>query len=989
MELVHGVPITEFCDANKLTPRQRLELFVPVCQAIQHAHQKGIIHRDVKPSNVLVTMYDDKPVPKVIDFGVAKAIEQRLTEKSVYTQFGTLVGTFEYMSPEQAEMNAFGVDTRSDIYALGVLLYELLTGTTPLERLRLREVAFDEIRRMIKEEEPQLPSVRLSTSGTLAKVAAARKTDPAKLSRLVRGELDWVVMKCLEKNRTQRYESASSLARDVEHYLHDEPVEARPPSAWYRFRKLARRNKMALTTAALVAGSLLLGMAASAWQAVRATAAEHEAWLNAAIAGDQKREADHARDRAEKQRDELAALNDRLHRLNYVADMNVARHAWEESNLGLARELLERHRPALGEADLRGFEWRYLRRLSHRERLLVEAHAGFVTTVAFMPDGKRLISLGMVRAETASLATWRVPGEIKGWDAATGNPFPVRLQHATDEVRGGALSPDGKLFAAGCVDKTVRVWNLETCELIATLQGHGAELVNRVTFSPDGKRLATLAQPYFDRLVVLQRSCDIRIWDMNTLKAVVSIDNLPFGASRPVFSPDGKRLAAGVGPKALKVWDADSGRELLVKDQGTTIGAVAFSPNGKRLAVATWSKDVRILDADTGELVKTCVGDISIRSRVMFTPDGKRLAAAGYDGLIELWNAESGQHMRTFKGHVGGVFSIALSPDATRLASAGADGSVRVWDITGDSEIVRIDLGKTKFPAILLSPDGRIALTGAGEEAVQLWDTVSGKRLGDPLMHKNKVINGAFTADGALWAATGEDKNVTIWDVTTRKVVMKFQLDGGARLTAYALSSGGNRFAFPGPAGVVKVWDAAQGRELRTLDGLKEHASTLEFNPEGTRLAACDANGTVKIWDVATGREICTTDLKGLRAFYLRFSSDGKRLAVAGGNSSVGHVGEVRILDAESGRETSPRLNGHFSYINPRFSPEGKRLATASFDGTVKVWDLATGQETLTLKGHTSTVTGLAFSSDGHRLISASSDGTVRMWNATPLPDDR
>jgi serine/threonine-protein kinase len=174
MELVHGVPITEYCDANKLTPRQRLELFVPVCQAIQHAHQKGIIHRDVKPSNVLVTMYDDKPVPKVIDFGVAKAIEQRLTEKSVYTQFGTLVGTFEYMSPEQAEMNAFGVDTRSDIYALGVLLYELMTGTTPLERRRLREAAFDEIRRIIKEEEPQRPSVRLSTSGALAKVAAAR-----------------------------------------------------------------------------------------------------------------------------------------------------------------------------------------------------------------------------------------------------------------------------------------------------------------------------------------------------------------------------------------------------------------------------------------------------------------------------------------------------------------------------------------------------------------------------------------------------------------------------------------------------------------------------------------------------------------------------------------------------------------------------------------------------------------------------------------------
>jgi serine/threonine protein kinase/Tfp pilus assembly protein PilF len=279
MELVHGVPITTYCDENVLTPRQRLELFVPICQAIQHAHQKGIIHRDIKPSNILVTMYDDKPVPKVIDFGVAKAVEQRLTEKSLFTQFGTLVGTFEYMSPEQAEMNAFGVDTRSDIYALGVLLYELLTGTTPLERARLREAAFDEIRRIIKEEEPQRPSVRLSTSGTLAKVAAARQTEPTKLSRLLRGELDWVVMKCLEKDRSRRYDTASNLARDVERFLKDEPVEARPPSVWYRLRKAARRNRAALTVAGVVVAALVVGGAATLWQASIARADRERAEL--------------------------------------------------------------------------------------------------------------------------------------------------------------------------------------------------------------------------------------------------------------------------------------------------------------------------------------------------------------------------------------------------------------------------------------------------------------------------------------------------------------------------------------------------------------------------------------------------------------------------------------------------------------------------------------------------------------------------------------
>jgi serine/threonine protein kinase/tetratricopeptide (TPR) repeat protein len=288
MELVHGIPITTYCDANQLTPRQRLELFIPVCLAIQHAHQKGIIHRDIKPSNILVTMYDDKAVPKVIDFGVAKAIEQRLTEKTVYTQFGMLVGTFEYMSPEQAEMNAFGVDTRSDIYSLGVLLYELLTGTTPLERSRLQQAAYTEIVRLIKEEEPPRPSARLSTSGALAKVAAARKTDPAKLPRLVRRELDWVVMKCLEKQRTRRYDSAGGLARDVERYLNDEPIEARPPSAWYRFAKFGRRNKVALVTVAVVAVSLVLGTAVSVWQAVAATRARADlAAKNAELADEQ------------------------------------------------------------------------------------------------------------------------------------------------------------------------------------------------------------------------------------------------------------------------------------------------------------------------------------------------------------------------------------------------------------------------------------------------------------------------------------------------------------------------------------------------------------------------------------------------------------------------------------------------------------------------------------------------------------------------------
>ena len=336
MELVNGVSITKYCDDNHLTPRERLELFVPVCQAIQHAHQKGIIHRDIKPSNVMVMLYDGRPVPKVIDFGVAKATEQKLTGRTLFTQYGTMVGTMEYMSPEQAELSALGVDTRSDIYSLGVLLYELLTGSTPLSHKRIREATIGEVIRMIKEEEPPKPSTRLSEAGeVLASIYVQRQTEPAKLSKLMRGELDWIVMKTLEKDRNRRYETASGLASDVRRYLDDESVQACPPSAWYGFRKFARRNRLTFAATALVAACLMIAVVMLAVSNALIRAEQARTGQERSIAVQSQRTAE---ERAEQLRQGVLDLQ-ASHRLLERGRICLSEQCWDDAHAAFTRSI--------------------------------------------------------------------------------------------------------------------------------------------------------------------------------------------------------------------------------------------------------------------------------------------------------------------------------------------------------------------------------------------------------------------------------------------------------------------------------------------------------------------------------------------------------------------------------------------------------------------------------------------------------------------------
>jgi serine/threonine protein kinase len=378
MELVRGIPITEYCDREKLSIPERLELFVLVCRAVQHAHQKGIIHRDLKPSNILVTVIDGAAVPKVIDFGVAKATGGSLTERTIYTAFQQFVGTPLYMSPEQADLAGVDVDTRSDIYSLGVLLYELLTGTTPFDQEIFRTAALDEMRRILREQEPPRPSTRLSALGAAATtVSANRKADARQLDRTIRGELDWVVMKALEKDRRRRYETAGEFAADIMRYLTDQPVQACPPSAWYRFSKLARRNRATLVTSTVVAASLVLGTAMSTWEAIRATGAERAADTARENESSARKRAEEAEKTARAEAEKAKAINEFL-----VNDLLVRAEPGKNHDLSMPGQEAAASRLTLREALDRAAE-----KVGKRFRELPLVEAALRTTMSDTYDG--------------------------------------------------------------------------------------------------------------------------------------------------------------------------------------------------------------------------------------------------------------------------------------------------------------------------------------------------------------------------------------------------------------------------------------------------------------------------------------------------------------------------------------------------------------------------------------------------------------------------
>jgi WD40 repeat protein/serine/threonine protein kinase len=981
MELVHGVSITRYCDDNRLTPRERLELFIPVCQAIQHAHQKGIIHRDLKPSNVMVCLYDGKPVPKVIDFGVAKAIEQRLTERTLFTQYGTIVGTFEYMAPEQAEMSQLGVDTRSDLYALGVLLYELLTGSTPLEHKRLQEAAFDEILRLIKEEEPPRPSRRLSSSGAaLATISQQRRTDPAKLTKLVRGELDWIVMKCLEKDRTRRYETASSLARDLQHYLADEPVEACPPSAAYRLRKFARKYWVPVTVAASFISLLVAAVVASTWLAAHAMDAKREATTK-------REEAEAAKQLARTAEDEAKKEADQARQQAYAADMGNLQAAWDNHNILRVRDLLE----ATADFPERGFEWYYWQRLSRVEHLTLAGHKGGVTALAFAPDGQRLV-------------TGVTDGTTHVWDTTTGRELFCLTGHRS-EVTSVAYAPNGQWLVTGSTDGTARIWDAAKGQELRPLLFQNSGPVWAVAVTPDSKGVITGSEDCVPRvwdaatgqiLLTLQGDSASPVWCLSTaallfppqtqgpLLVASTLYSGKTGHMAPVrsiaVSGNGKWVVMGSDDRTAKIWNADDGRLLKTLYHGISsptghVSAVAVTRDGKKVVTGSLDGWAKIWDMESGRIVPIPGGHGDLLSLAL-TPDGQQLLTGYLGGMANVRDMASGREMMILNGHRRWVSCVAVSPDGQRLATASMDGTARVWDRFSGRGTRTLDVHNVPFCRVAVTPNGqRLVTRSADGMVVRLWDVVSHRQLLTLQGQAHAVSAMAITPDGQLILTGCDDGRVRLYDAASGYELRK--LEGQTDwIYAVTVTPDGQRIVTGSWDGTATLWDAASGHGVLTFRGHTGPVFSVAVTADGRSLITGSQDGTARLWDMVSGRELRL--LKGHTAPVgaVVVTPDGQRIVTGSWD------GTVRVWDAMSGGEVR-KLEGH---IEPGASvavtPDGQRLVTGSGDGTASVWDAVSGRELLTLKGHTGPVGFVAVTSDGQRIITGSGDGTVKIWEA-------
>jgi serine/threonine protein kinase len=921
MELVKGQPVTEFCDKNRLTTQERLELFVAVCNAIQHAHQKGVIHRDIKPSNVLIALYDGKPVPKVIDFGVAKAVGDPLTDKTLFTRHGQVVGTFEYMSPEQANLDQLDIDTRSDVYALGVLLYELLTGTTPLDKERLRQAGLAEVLRLIREEEPPKPSTRLTSSpGLLATAAAYRKTDSQKLPRAVRGELDSIVMKALDKDRNRRFPTANGLAADVERFLKGEPVQACPPTLSYRFRKYARKNKVVLATGGAIAAALLVGIALTGWQAVRATNAEHDTAAALGKAAEERDIAINLGKELDTRVGQLTAAKEEMRLARYAGDMQALPLTWEAGNAAEARQLLRRQ-----DADLRGFEWHYWNQQLHTER-----------------------------------TTGKLPGLPEGQVSQPGlfGRFGPGFSGRSDWM----FSDDGSriaylTFSEGSSkphERTLRVWDAATRTLLLEHQiafeglPAGADLNSWADFSlsQDGKR-AAVAVAYYPRV---------------EREGIVGPPSVLYPRSKKdrwvihVIDVDSKKVIFNSGKKEDSEWTSASAR---------------LSRDGRRLLIDTARVDgadgtgrITVWDLDSTDKEPAIIDNAAW---CLFSPDGSRVhghTRAEENGTApKAWDAATGKELPDFPRS--GVYS----PKGTYLASVLLEGegpsktpTLKLYDGTTGKELSSTPLAGAlvdqtpfdnarQFYTHTFSPDESLVAVphrstpGTPRTDWYIVETQTGRiqrTLEDPAPTLRSGYGLPGLGGGGFFSGEGRDtqficvidNTIHTFNLATGRPGRTFRGHVNPIVAAETLPD--QRLRTIETDGRLKEWDlspkiaplvAAVEVEMGGLPPTVRMAYTIA--PGGGHVACVDRGKgapkndqpwTVRVWDLAANRTTSfdagpfKSGFVGVGAPGLRLSADGKRVAL----SRLGN------------------LNGPLAKVDPQNPPPPPDL-------TVWEWDAATG----------------------------------------------
>jgi serine/threonine protein kinase/WD40 repeat protein len=956
MELVRGVKITDYCDQHRLATRQRLDLFLQICHAVQHAHQKGIIHRDLKPSNLLITTIDGTPAPKVIDFGIAKATgDQPLTDKTLFTAFEQFLGTPAYMSPEQAGMSGVDIDTRTDIYSLGIVLYELLTGRTPFDDEQLRQPGLDALRKTIREKEPVRPSTKLSQ--TLAAADARRRKSPAagkpatdedigasspRLLRLketmtlLRRDLDWVVMKCLEKDRNRRYETVGALAADVQRHLNGEPVVARPPSASYKLQKLVRRNKLAFTAGVAIAAALLAGAVVSTWQAIRATDAQRaeKRIAEEAQAARQQAEGDLwkallAEARALRLGGELGRKTRGLEAIAQAARIRTSRELVNEAIAHLALFDLKPETNRTTPANLR-----HRVAFDHAlERAVTHAEDGAVTLWR-LRDGTRLQAWNVPRSSAGHVPIQFTPDDrylLVRTDHTrpdvlldSTRTMPLRELH---EARWLAFSPDSRRYASLERDGAeVVIREIDTGQALQRLEpARGRKFANAGASHPGTNLLA------------VSEGTVISLWHWDDGSRVGSFDHQ---SAVRVLALDGPWLAAG-GSQRIRIWNRENRRAVDITAHEGTIDELWFFPRGEWLVSHGWDGDTGIWHPAYGTLAVGTQGGVARR----VSPDGRRVGFGSY-GSYGQWDVMRPVARRELPSPIGASWA-SFSRDGALLITWDHRW-VALYDMKSGQALPGPSLADAKIDRVFLAdflPDNRTLLIMA-PNGVTTWTFERAVDSGGPTLRwgaaQSAATSGvgpfgqsraALVSNGTRVAVAGRDlKSVVLLPLSPTEPVVRFA--GRDLPHSYSLSPDGRWFASgtfhgQGPC----IWDARTGELLRDLE---TDNSLTWFSPEG-RVLLIGGTEWYRFLEAGTWRElhrIATGSSQGV-ANQAAWSGDGRLLAITLRRR------QAKLLDGRTWEPIVDLTSPHEAPVSEvQFSPDGKRLAICRPAGPVEVWDL-------------------------------------------------